>query len=439
MPFKDYPMPPEKPEFVLREGYDKNMPRVTYDFNDGCRVMIHPMEDAEKTPTFSVVMTDLDRGHVLFADSGIRPGTMLVSKKKYYIRWGLEVRDDETGRLAGRAELDLFAHDTLVMFPVGTLGDSIAWLSATWEFAQNCNGARTYSRLFVVVNPTIKELYDDAMFGDVHPLHLLTPDELEKMRDAGKIKPYATYAVGLFIGDDDCDTRPFEYQKLGLIDVARSILGTWPRNDAAGLEPLPPPKPKDYTDYEYALPSGPYAAIAVQASMPFKSWLNAYGWMNVVQHLKDLGLGAVCVDREPATQSGPVCVSIPHGAEDYTGDWGLQNRAATIKGAEMFIGCSSGLAWLAWACRVPAIVIGGFTEPFNEAPEMVRVYNPHVCRGCWNDTRFKFDVSDPLWCPRHRNDKRHLECSTCISAESVIRAIDRIHGIAQAVTPEAKP
>jgi autotransporter strand-loop-strand O-heptosyltransferase len=104
----------------------------------------------------------------------------------------------------------------------------------------------------------------------------------------------------------------------------------------------------------------------------------------------------------------------------------------------MFIGCSSGLAWLAWACRVPAIVIGGFTEPFNEPPEMVRVCNPHVCHGCWNDTRFKFDVSDPLWCPRHRNDRRHLECATCISADSVIRAIDRIHGFAQ-VIPEARP
>ena len=44
MPIQNYPQPPEKPEFVLREGYDKNMPRITYDFNDGCRVMIHPME-----------------------------------------------------------------------------------------------------------------------------------------------------------------------------------------------------------------------------------------------------------------------------------------------------------------------------------------------------------------------------------------------------------
>ena len=436
MPFKDYPMPPEKPEFVLREGYDKNMPRITYDFNDGCRVMIHPMEDAEKTPTFSVVMTDLDRGHVLFADSGIKPGTMLVSKKKYYIRWGIEVRDDETGALAGRAELDLFAHDTLVMFPVGTLGDSIAWLSATWEFAQNCNGARTYSRLFAVVNPSIKELYDDAMFGDVHPLHLVTPDELEKMREAGKIKPYATYAVGLFIGDDDCDTRPVEYQKLGLIDVARSILGTWPHSEGSCLAPLPVPKSNSLWNEAVGKP---YAVIAVQASMPFKSWLNAHGWMDVVWHLEQLGLKTVCIDREPATQSGPVCVTIPHGAVDCTGAEPITERAAIIKGAEMFIGCSSGLAWLAWACRVPAIVIGGFTEPFNEAPEMVRVYNPHVCRGCWNDTRFKFDVSDPLWCPRHRNDRRHLECSTCISADSVILAIDRIHGIAQVVTPEARP
>ena len=426
MPIQNYPQPPEKPEFVLYDGSKVVLPKITYDFNDGCRVFIHPMFDAgleRPEPTFTVVMEDADTGHVLFADSGIKPGVMLVSRKKYYIRWKIDVICDETGAKIASVTQDLFGHDVLVSFPVGTLGDSIAWLYATWEFAR-FSGARTFSRLFAVVSPFVKELYDDSMFEDAR-LHLVTMDEL-KGRD---IKPYATYNVGLFVGDRDCDMRPVEYQKVGLIDVARSILGMWPHDPFCMTHRNEFPKPKSAMSGKYW--KEPYAAISVQASMAFKCWLNPNGWLEVVKHLEDKGLHAVCIDREKASSDGPVCVAIPYGAIDHTGDFALTERVDCIMNAEMFIGCSSGLAWLAWACRKPVIIIGGFTEPFNEPPDAVRVFNPHVCHGCWNDTRFDFDVKDRLWCPRHRHDGRWLECSTMISAKPVIDCIDRIHAIAQ--------
>ena len=87
---------------------------------------------------------------------------------------------------------------------------------------------------------------------------------------------------------------------------------------------------------------------------------------------------------------------------------------------------ASGLAWLAWGCGIPVVMIGGFSHPLTEFPQAYRVVNPHFCNGCWNDTRFDFDHEEWMWCPRHAGTARQHECMKQITPEQVMRTIMRI-------------
>ena len=94
---------------------------------------------------------------------------------------------------------------------------------------------------------------------------------------------------------------------------------------------------------------------------------------------------------------------IPYGAENFTGDIPLEERVDLLYHADFFIGLSSGLSWLAWAVGKPVVMISGFTLPINE-----------------------FDHQDFEWCPRHKGDEKHYECTGFISPEQVIKAIDKL-------------
>ena len=148
--------------------------------------------------------------------------------------------------------------------------------------------------------------------------------------------------------------------------------------------------------------------------------------MTVVQFLKDNGYRVLCIDKEKVHGTGLNWNFIPYGAEDFTGDLPLQQRIDLIKDADFFIGLSSGLSWLAWCCKVPVVMISGFTHPTNEFETPYRVINYHTCHSCWNDMRLDFDHFDFLWCPRHKGTDRHFECTKLISPEQVITTIKKI-------------
>jgi autotransporter strand-loop-strand O-heptosyltransferase len=169
--------------------------------------------------------------------------------------------------------------------------------------------------------------------------------------------------------------------------------------------------------------------IATQASSQAKYWNNPNGWHEVIAYLKSKGYRVLCIDKNRVCGAGVVWNHIPHGAEDFTGDLPLQKRINLIKDADMFIGLSSGLSWLAWCCKVPVLLISGFTAENNEFHTPYRVINHRVCHSCWNDMRCDFDHFDFLWCPRHKNTERQFECTKFITPKMVIDKIKIIkHG-----------
>ena len=375
---------PEEPTQEAVEG-------IRFDFNDGIRI---------KFPNdgYRVCFSDLDTGIILY-NADVAAGAMVSSVKKFFIRFRLQIyRRGE--------DKPIFEHDynaenkqVMIQLPVGTIGDSIGWFSYVERFQQ-----KHKCQVLCVMTPWIADLFRES-----YPqLKFITSDETLNY------SPYACYYLGLFFRGN-VDHQPSDFRYVGLHRTAGYILGVEPSDI--------PPRIK--LDAKRKIKE-PYVCIAVQSSSQAKHWNNPNGWREVVKFLKESGYRVLCIDKSAAGGQGIVWNQIPNGAEDFTGDKPLQERADLLHHADFFIGLSSGLAWLAWCCHVPVVLISGFTHPLNEFETPYRVINYHTCHSCWNDMRIDFDHFDFLWCPRHKNTDRHFECTRLISSDQVINTIKRI-------------
>jgi len=103
----------------------------------------------------------------------------------------------------------------------------------------------------------------------------------------------------------------------------------------------------------------------------------------------------------------------------------IEKVIKVIQESSFFIGLSSGLSWLSWACNIPTVLISGFTDDDLEPKDgIIRVINKSVCNGCWS--RHDFDPGDWNWCPDHKGTSRQFECSREITPEMVIEKIKHI-------------
>lgn len=377
---------------------------IRFDFNDGCRLVLPEGE-------WQVRLRDLDTGNILYQTT-IGAGR-INSSKRYYLRCRIEVW---AGEMKGEPEFrhDYSAQDqhVLVLFPVGTLGDTLGWFPYAVKFQEqhgcrlSCAMARPLIPLFQSMYPTIRFLTHEEVVAEEY---------------------YATYRLGLFFNDEACIHQPCDFRLVGLHRTAGYILGVDPTEVA----------PKVEIENDRRPVPEPYVVIAVQSSTHSKNWTNPSGWHEIVAFLKNAGYRVVCIDQKTVHGTGLVWNHIPHGVEDQTGDRPLTERARWIKHAEFFIGLSSGLSWLAWAVGVPVVLISGFTHPLNEFHTPYRVINYHACNSCWNDVRARFDHKDFLWCPRHANTPRQLECTRLITADAVKDAIRKIPAFREQHEPVA--
>jgi autotransporter strand-loop-strand O-heptosyltransferase len=227
---------------------------------------------------------------------------------------------------------------------------------------------------------------------------------------------YASYKIGLFYGEHAPEWQPYDHRFVGLHRTAAHILGV----DSSDEPPL----------LDLCAPrqiSEPYICIAAQSTAQCKYWNNPRGWKEVVAFLKGCGYRVLCIDRHSSFGSGRLTNRMPEGAESWTGDRPLQERIDILKDADFFIGLPSGLSWMAWACRVPVVIISGFSDPVTEFYTPYRVSTPEgFCRACWNDMTVRFDRKDWAWCPRHKGTHQQFECSRNITSDQVINAIRMI-------------
>ena len=371
---------------VVRES---GLPGVKLDFNYGARIVLP--DDAD----YHVRLTDQDTSSILYeADAR---GAMITSTKKYYINFKVEIWKE--GKLALTHNLDLKGKKVHIKFPVGTLGDILAWFPYAEEFRKKhqcqvcCSMSEEIGQLFAPAYPDITFLPPDTFPPDC----------------------YATYYMGIFFPADDRFHQPTDFRVIGLALNIPYILGL----DVVERRPiLTPSKKRSIKE--------PYVCIAAQATSHAKYWNNTRGWMETIDFLKALGYRVLCIDKEKVHGSGRHWHTIPYGCEDFTGSLPLQERVDMLAHADFFIGLSSGLAWLAWGAGTPVIMVSGFTLPYNEFYTPYRVINFHVCNGCWTDSSEEFKHADFGWCPRHAGTEREFECTRFISSGQVCQTIQRL-------------
>jgi autotransporter strand-loop-strand O-heptosyltransferase len=400
---------------------------MQFSFNYGAEI---------KTPkdtigTWDVSFYNEDTGDLLYHIE-LAPGAYFSTPTKYYIKWKIHAVNTKTN--------DAFStvfdcKDRYVRFRIAhkTLGDCIAHFSQVLAFIE-----KHKCKPIVFAQPWFIEL-----FGPNYPWITMVSDESM----LSEIPIYATYFIGIFF---DKDAAPFwgklPYQQHGLNRLAANILGL-PNN----VEPEPP----ILKATEEIKNKRPYVCIGYSGSKGCKLWWNPYGWTEVIKYLKHLGFDVMCIDKERVVGIPGSYQKAPPEAIDWTGPYSLQERVNQIRGAEFFIGMTSGLSWLAWACQKPVVLISGFTAPQNEFNTPYRVFNEESpCKDCWGDMTIPFWHHSWLWCPRidvkvhelttkiyeaptmeERNmllkERNGLEASkfTCtknINPERVIKAIDSL-------------
>jgi autotransporter strand-loop-strand O-heptosyltransferase len=388
-----YPPPAEVPTQMGPKG-------LKFDFNNGCRLHL-----PESDQPWRVRLSDLDTGNTLF-ETEIKAG-VVNSTKRYYVRFRIEVWQKE--QIVLSHDYSAAEREVLIQFPVGTIGDTVGWVPYAIKFKER-HGCRLSCAMGEKLIPLFRDAYPDIIF--------LTHEEVKPERY------YASYGIGLFFDDKDCVYQPCDFRLVGLHRTAGYILG---------VDPTEVPPRISLKDDSRPIPE-PYVCIAVQSSTQSKYWNNPTGWRDIVRFLKEAGYRVVCIDQKPTHGTGLVWNHIPHGAEDATGDLPLQERARWIKHAALFIGLSSGLAWVAWAVGTPVVLISGFTHPLNEFTTPYRVINYHTCNSCWNDPQHRFDHKDFLWCPRHKDTARQFECTRLITTDQVKATIKSIPGFGNHVS-----
>lgn len=364
---------------------------IRYDFNDGARVLLPKGH-------WYVQLEDADADNILFGAN--TDGNWVLSTKKYYIRHRIRVWDRDTDEEILDVTMDLKDKPVLVKFPVGTMGDIIAWLTYVDRF-QRKHGCKLELTLQGRMAEIFEKQYPNILFTHI-------PDE--KPRTTA---PYASYLVGLFFGGD-LNYQPVDFRLIGLHEQAGYILGV----------DTTPEAPKVELGYTRMIPER-YVCIACKGSSQNKYWNNGYGWEQVIDYLKSIGYRVLCIDREKTEGQGYIWNRMPYGCEDFTGNKPLIERIALLEHADFFVGLGSGLSWLAWCCHIPVVLISGFSMPWCEFPTPYRVFNPQACHGCWNDVNCKFEHTY-FWCPRQAGTKRMFECTRLITGRMVISKIKQL-------------
>ena len=385
-------LPAKKPYTVFDSGpltCKTDIEGLEFDFNYGARIKV-PEGD------WRVKISDRDHFNTLYDAKA--SSVLVTSTKKYYVNFGLEIYLED--KLVFSHDFSPARKKILIKFPVGTIGDIIAWFPYAQVF-KCMHDCEVYCSMAPELADLFRPTYPDLTF--------IGPDE--RPDDI-----YATYYMGIFFPCDDRVHQPVDWRIVGLQKTIPYILGLEPDE----IQPKIVPQ-----NLERAIEE-PYVCIATQSTTQAKYWNNGKGWLETIKHLKEKGYRVLCIDKESCHGAGSRWNTIPHGAEDFTGNLPLAERVNLLFHADFFIGLGSGLSWLAWAVGKPVVMISGFSLPLAEFHTPYRIINYHVCNGCFSDSTIEFVHDDFAWCPRHKNTNRQYECTRFITSERVNAVVDRV-------------
>ena len=271
----------------------------------------------------------------------------------------------------------------------GSLGDVLAWLPVVDEFTKIKNQKVNF------FTPR-SNLFDKNKYPNINFKPYIEKEKISRVFDIKKIGCFDKKSLAVPLQDLACDV-------LGIPKLNKSIK---PFLNKSFIKERPFEKK--------------YICIATHSTSQLKYWNNEKGWDQTIEYLKKLGYEVICVDRDHYFGNTEKKNSIPENCIHYAGE-SLSDIVNCLHHCEFFIGLSSGLSWLAWACCKPVIMICGFLEANYHFDSAYYIQNKNVCNCCWNKGH-EFDSSNWMWCPENKN----FECSTEIPFEKVQKAIDNL-------------
>jgi autotransporter strand-loop-strand O-heptosyltransferase len=383
----------ENTKISIREKLEpKN--KINFTFIKGAKVEILGNKESE----YKVDFINADTNKVEYTTK-IKNNHWSKPAKEYYINWLINVY--EKGELIASHKFDLKDKHVYIALDSSAIGDTIAWFPMADEFRKK-HGCKL----------TVSTFKNDWFEKEYPEIKFVKPGET--VYDL-----YAMYTIGWYYDDKKINYNrvPIEFRVLPLQDTASSILG------------LPPieVKPKISVLPNKSTVGDKYAVIAPHASAHAKYWNKEGGWQGVINHLKSMGYKVVMITQEKLgdawhdSKLGGTLVNVI----DKTGDLPISDRLVDIKNADLFIGVGSGLSWLSWALGTKTIMISGFSYPYTEFKDCIRVFNEdkNVCSGCFN--RHWLNPGDWEWCPDHKNTSRMFECTKTIEIDTVIKAVNQ--------------
>ena len=317
------------------------------------------------------------------------------SSIKYFVNWKVRITDLNSS-FTYTHEQNLTKKRVYISFESSSLGDTLAWIPYVEEFRlqHDCE--------------VICTTFHNKLFRDQYP-HIT-------FVEPGTTVPnlVAQYRVGLFYTKDDkTDMALHPYLPLNrpLQQIASDILG------------LPFREIRPRVNVPMASKDSKLITIGLHSTAQSKYWNNPTGWQDVVDWLTERGYTVKLLSKE---HDGYMRNTHPKGIVQHSNGT-IDSVIEELTKSRLFIGISSGLSWLGWATGTPVMMISGFTEPFTEMRDCIRISAPTgTCSGCWS--RHKFNPGDWNWCPDHKNTPRQFECSKNITSEMVIRELEKVLG-----------
>jgi len=299
----------------------------------------------------------------------------------------------------GEEGTDLFKSPDKTSVLIGihskALGDQVAWVPICDLFQKkhNCKliVACKFPELFQPFYSNI-EFVRQYFKGENIP----NPDEKKIALD----RYILGYAVRGYKNEDGIYVSPVDCRTVGLQDVACHELGIEPQDL----------QPEFYSNIQNPIIKGKYIVLTTCAAGDFKFWHYKNGWKEIVKYFKKQGLKVVHIGKTPYKLKDTMRM---------TGNLEWNKLMNIIQHAQLFIGLSSGLSWLAWALGQKVVTINGISEDWAQFTH-TKITNKKVCNGCWNDTSFVYENNNPNYCPR----KKDFECTRMISPEMVITGIE---------------
>lgn len=343
-----------------------------YDFNYGVRFFT-------KKKSLLVKIFNLDTGNKIF-EVNTFAGQIYSPPQKFYVKWGIEVY--ENNKLYFKHNMDLRNQEVLIKSNSNCLGDNIAYIEAvsTFQEKHQCNLTllckHPVSKIFEINYPNIK---------------FINKKQIKKY--------YATYQI--ICGNNQSQFKTIVYDRIISLDKVCDYILQVKHKQIRKL------KTTENIDF-----GGKYVVYSERASSKMKEWNNPKELKKTIKYIQDLGFKVINLDIKPYNKQIENVI--------YLNDkpYSLQDKINIISNATFFLGLPSGLSWLAWACKIPAIVFGSFCLPICEFENPYRIINTDFCFGCWNyHNSFSCSYDDK---------ERFAICNKSITSQQIQLTIDKL-------------